>query len=130
MKVIKKRFNQNIQNEFTVLLKINHENILRYFEHFEGEFNDIDATFIITEYCEVSLLYSKFKSKTSSCDHLSFKKGDFRRIISTTLKNKKKFAENQILDWITQAANGLQHLHKLKYVHRDIKPEYFCSLFN
>ena len=60
--------------------------------------------------------------------HFKLKKGDFRRIISKAARAKTFFEENQILDWITQAANGLQYLHKLKYVHRDIKPEYFLAL--
>ena len=53
MKIVKKKFNQKTQNEFSALLKINHENILRYFEHFECVYDEIDSTFIITEYCEV-----------------------------------------------------------------------------
>mgnify|MGYP003385454995 CR=1 FL=1 len=62
MKVIKNRFNQKVQNEFSLLLKINHENILRYFEHFEDVYDDLDCTFIITEYCQVSSnIFSKFQ---------------------------------------------------------------------
>ena len=53
MKVIKNRFDEKVQNEFGLLFKISHENILRYFEHFEDVFDDLDSTFIITEYCHV-----------------------------------------------------------------------------
>ena len=53
MKIIKKRFDRNTQNELIALLKISHENVIRYFEHFEGVYEEIDSTFIITEYCEV-----------------------------------------------------------------------------
>ena len=64
MKIVKKKFNQKTQNEFSALLKINHENILRYFEHFECVYDEIDSTFIITEYCEVRrIIFSHFKSK-------------------------------------------------------------------
>ena len=58
----------------------------------------------------------------------NFKKVDFRRIISTAIRNKSSFEEIKKLDWITQAANGLQDIHKLNYVHRDIKPEYFSFI--
>ena len=54
MKVIKNRFNKKIQNEFALLLEISHQNILRYFDHFEDVYEDLDCTFIITEYCHVN----------------------------------------------------------------------------
>ena len=57
MKVIKTRekgFSQKIQNELSFLMDISHQNIVRYFEHFEGVFNRFDCFFIITEYCHVS----------------------------------------------------------------------------
>ena len=54
MKILKNRFDQKVKNEFSLLLKISHENILRYFEHFEDVYKDLDCTFIITEYCHVS----------------------------------------------------------------------------
>ena len=44
---------QKVQKEFVLLLEINHENILRYFEHFEDVYADLDCSFIITEYCHV-----------------------------------------------------------------------------
>ena len=53
MKVIKKRHNEKVQNEFSLLLEINHENIVRYFEHFDGIYDRLDCFFIITEYCHV-----------------------------------------------------------------------------
>ena len=65
MKVIKNRFNQKVQNEFALLLEINHQNILRYFEHFEDVYKDLECTFIVTEYCHVSCsnIFSKFQTR-------------------------------------------------------------------
>ena len=129
MKVIKKdprkklKSNTKIQNEFKLLLDVSHENILRYFEHFDGEMDVFECTFIITEYCHVRHIFlhiSYFQNK----ENISIlKKGDFRRIIYKAQRDGTYFEENQVLDWITQATNGLKHLHRLKIVHRDIKPE-------
>ena len=54
MKVIKNRLSEKVKNEFCSLLAISHENIVRYFEHFEDVYEDLDCTFIITEYCHVN----------------------------------------------------------------------------
>ena len=63
MKVIKKdpknkSNNSKIEKEFKLLLEINHENILRYFEHFDGVMDIFHSTFIITEYCHVNHIFS------------------------------------------------------------------------
>ena len=41
-------------NEFSLMWKISHENILKYYEHFDQEIDGLDYTCVITEYCEVS----------------------------------------------------------------------------
>ena len=42
------------ENELEMFFEINHENIVRYFDHFHLEIGDDSQTFLITEYCEVS----------------------------------------------------------------------------
>lgn len=76
MKVIEKISNQKVQkdqnsnqvqNEVSLLLEISHENVLRYFDHFDGVFKNLDSTFIITEYCHVSC----FKFILGTYHHIS-----------------------------------------------------------
>jgi hypothetical protein len=41
-------------NELNVYWEINHENIVRYFDHFNARSGGENHTFLIIEYCEVS----------------------------------------------------------------------------
>ena len=45
--------NPATENELEMFLEINHDNIVRYFDHFHLRMGDDDHTFLITEYCEV-----------------------------------------------------------------------------
>ena len=42
------------ENELNLFVKINHENIVRYFDHFHMRIGKEDKTFLITEYCQAS----------------------------------------------------------------------------
>ena len=55
MKMVKK-VDSSAENEFFLLLQTSHENVLKYFDHFEHEERDIDYICIITEYCQVSCI--------------------------------------------------------------------------
>jgi hypothetical protein len=41
-------------NELVIFWDINHENIVRYYDHFHLKIGSENKTFLITEYCEVS----------------------------------------------------------------------------
>ena len=44
-------------NEISLLWKINNENILKYYDHFDCEIDELDYTCVITEYCEVGYIF-------------------------------------------------------------------------
>ena len=48
------RLDSVTENELELFSKINHENIVRYFDHFHSNIKGENQTFLITEYCEVS----------------------------------------------------------------------------
>lgn len=43
------------ENELYIFLQIDHENVVRYYDHFYGQISGDDYTFLVTEYCEVSI---------------------------------------------------------------------------
>lgn len=48
-----KKQSSTAENEFFLLLQTSHENVLKYFDHFECEEKGTDYICIITEYCTV-----------------------------------------------------------------------------
>lgn len=52
MKVIKNAGDM-AKREFENMLKINHENVIKYYDHFDHKIDYIENTCIIMEYCEV-----------------------------------------------------------------------------
>ena len=56
MKIMDKLDSSTI-NELELFSEINHENIVRYFDHFYKQIGEENKTFLITEYCEVSIVY-------------------------------------------------------------------------
>ena len=41
------------ENELMIFWEVSHENIVRYFDHFQIRFGEVKKTFLITEFCEV-----------------------------------------------------------------------------
>lgn len=50
--------NSATENELNLFLEINHDNIVRYFDHFNLD----NQTFLIMEYCEVSIYLTTTKN--------------------------------------------------------------------
>ncbi|VDP79702.1 unnamed protein product [Echinostoma caproni] len=83
-------------SKVAVLAKMNHPNIVRYCDSFE----DCGSLYIVMEYCDQGDLYHK----------ISAQKGVL-------------FPESQILDYFTQIALALKHIHDRMILHRDIKTQ-------
>ena len=84
-------------NEAVILKKLDHPNIIKFKEVFIQR-KPKPALNIVTEFADG---------------------GDLNQKI---LKQKKvPFSESQILDYITQICLALQHIHKKKIIHRDLK---------
>lgn len=85
---------QNSRKEAVLLAKMKHPNIVAFKESFEAE----GHLYIVMEYCDGGDLMQKIKQQ----------KG-------------KLFPEHTILNWFTQVCLGVNHIHKKRVLHRDIK---------
>ena len=86
-------------NEAKILKKLDHPNIIKFREVFLQR-QPKPALNIVTEYADG---------------------GDLGQKIEKQKKAKVPFSEAQILDYITQICLALQHIHKKKIIHRDLK---------
>ena len=84
-------------NEAIILKKLDHPNIIKFKEVFLQR-KPKPALNIVTEYADGGDLNKKIEKQ-----------------------KKVPFAEAQILDYITQICLALQHIHKKKIIHRDLK---------
>ncbi|KAF3825862.1 hypothetical protein GH733_006689, partial [Mirounga leonina] len=88
------RLPKNSRKEAVLLAKMRHPNIVAFQESFEAE----GHLYIVMEYCDGGDLMQKIKHQ----------KG-------------KLFPEDMILNWFTQMCLGVNHIHKKRVLHRDIK---------
>ena len=84
-------------NEVVILKKLDHPNIIKFKEVFLQR-KPVEALNIVTEFADGGDLGQKIEEQ-----------------------KKKPFPESQILDYITQICLALQHVHKKKILHRDLK---------
>lgn len=89
---------QQCKNEISILKKINHPNIIKYYESLIQK----NKLYLILEYAE---------------------DGDLRTVISKHKKASKTLEENVIFDYFYQIADSIEYIHEKKIIHRDIKPE-------
>ncbi|XP_052018146.1 serine/threonine-protein kinase Nek3 isoform X2 [Apodemus sylvaticus] len=85
---------QNSRKEAVLLAKMKHPNIVAFKESFEAE----GHLYIVMEYCDGGDLMQRIKQQ----------KG-------------KLFPEDTILNWFIQICLGVNHIHKRRVLHRDIK---------
>ena len=100
LKKLKDKQIEAIENETKILTKINHENIVKYYNSIKLD----NSYFIIMEYCKYSDLDSFIKSKKK--------------------KDKKIFINNYVIySILLEICLGIKEIHKNNIIHRDLKPE-------
>lgn len=101
MKIIKKKYNQTLQEdenflkkEVHILRKLDHPNIIKIFEFFNSKYE----FHIISEFCEGGELF----------DHII---------------KSKNFSEKKAKNIMKQIFSAVHYCHKNQIIHRDLKPE-------
>lgn len=91
-------------NEVEILKKLNHPNIVKFYESFE----DKGKVYIILEYLEGPIMIWDSKNE----------------VFSASPKVNVNFSLlNDVKRVIVDVANALKYLHSIGVIHRDIKPE-------
>jgi NIMA (never in mitosis gene a)-related kinase len=85
-------------NEVRVMSALHHPSIVRYRESFEED----GCLHIVMDYARGGDLGSLIQARMAS-------------------KPVKHFTEERITRWLLQIAQGLQHMHELGILHRDVK---------
>ena len=84
---------EEILNEINILKKIDHPNIMKIFEFYNTE----SIYYLITEYCEGGDLYN--------------------------FVNDNELSEFQVIYIMYQIFSAMNYCHKMKILHRDLKPD-------
>ncbi|RWS21520.1 polarization-related protein LKB1-like protein [Leptotrombidium deliense] len=102
-KLLRSSWNENLLRflklELKVAPKLNHKNIVKYFEVTEGDIEQLPNAYLIMEYC------------TTSID------------ILINSSPEKKLPVYQCHEYFIDLIDGLEYLHSIGIIHRDIKPQ-------
>ena len=94
-----KKEKDDVLNESTILSKLDHPNIIKFYDVFESK-KPKHMINIVTEYADAGDLSEKIKERKN---------------------NNNNFTEAEVLDYFTQICLAIKHIHEKKIIHRDLK---------
>ena len=111
---------EGILKEIAILKKINHKNLVKLYEIIHNKKKG--KIYLIMEYCEHGDLMTYNEEQNKFIVN--------KYIFENYLKNKDNpkdisqlyYSESQIRNFVRQIIKGLNYLHRLGIVHKDIKP--------
>ena len=86
----------SIKEEVSILTKLDHPNIVKYYE----TYGDVKYMYLVMEYCSGGELFDKI-----------------------TAQKEKSFQEGEVANIMNKLLRAISHCHASGVVHRDIKPQ-------
>ena len=111
---------EGILKEIAILKKVNHKNLVKLYEIIHNRKKR--KLYLVLEYCEHGDLmsYNEEENKFTVNKHI-FEKYLKDKDNPTDI-DKLYYSESQIRNFIRQIIKGLNYLHRLGIIHKDIKP--------
>ena len=111
---------EGILREISILKKVNHPNLVKLFEIMHKQ--DKSKLYLVLEYCEHGdLMYFDEQKNIFTVNKYIFEK-HLRKSNCKQNIEKAYYTENLIRSFIRQTIRGLNYLHRIGVIHKDIKP--------
>ena len=111
---------EGILREISILKKVNHPNLVKLYEIMHKQ--DKSKLYLVLEYCEHGdLMYFDEKKNIFTVNKYIFER-HLKKSESELNIEKVYYTENLIRSFIRQTIRGLNYLHRIGVIHKDIKP--------
>ena len=111
---------EGILKEISILKKVNHPNLVKLYEIMHNK--DKSKLYLVLEYCEHGdlMTYDEEKNIFIVNKHI-FEKHLKKNNLELDIE-KSYYTENLIRSFIRQIIRGLNYLHRIGVIHKDLKP--------
>ena len=111
---------EGILREISILKKVNHPNLVKLFEIMHKE--DQSKLYLVLEYCEHGDLMSFNEEKNIFTVNKYIFEKHLKKNNSEINIEKVYYTESLIRTFIRQIIRGLNYLHRIGVIHKDLKP--------
>lgn len=111
---------EGILKEISILKKVNHPNLVKLFEIMHK--SDRSKLYLVLEYCEHGDLMTFDQKKNIFIVNKYIFEKHLKKNNLELDREKAYYSENLIRNFIRQTIRGLNYLHRIGVIHKDLKP--------